>query len=404
MRHGNRRKGFTLVEMLVVIAIIGILVALLLPVLARAREAARDTSCKNNLRQFGMGFMLHAERDPQSRLCTGAYDFRRDGCVDTWGWVADLMKIGAANPNEMRCPTSQLLGLEKLNDLLGLDTSDTTSAPKDGAPLERLNTGVCSAFFGTSPVAPGTPERRAIVQKLVNDGFNTNYSSSWYFARTGPKLDASAGTPITRAGLKGFGGTIGGLSLRVVEASPIVTSAIPLLGDTAPGDADEAVLADDIPGFLSTGARLGETMNDGPAFWNDSNNIVLMPTGTNVIEAVRGDVLPVPSSDPLGPSANSTHGGTDGVLWLQDMRDWYATHGSGRQLTANILMADGSVKQIYDFNSDRYLNPGFPIDASLVTNPAAIGYVDNQVEAAPTDIYAGPFIDSTISKGNFEAQ
>lgn len=399
MRHRNRRKGFTLVEMLVVIAIIALLVALLLPVLARAREAARDATCKNNLRQFGMGFALHAERDPQGRLCTGAYDYRRDGCVDTYGWVADLMKIGAAVPNEMRCPTNQILGLEKLNDLLGFNTSDD---PKDGAPTSRLNTGACAAFFNGA--APGTPERRAIVQKLVNDGYNTNYSSSWYFARTGPKLDSTAGAPVTRAGLKGFAGTIGGLSQRVVEASPIVSSAIPLLGDAAPGDANEAILGDDIPGFLTTGARLGETMNDGPAFWNDSDNILLMPAGTNVIDAVAGDILPVPNSDPLGPSRNSTHGGSDGILWLQDMRDWYATHGSGRQLSANILMADGSVKVVYDVNGDRFLNPGFPIDPSLVSSPASIGYVDNQVEAAPTGVYAGPFIDSTIQKGNFEAQ
>ncbi len=400
MKYRDKRKGFTLVEMLVVIAIIAILVALLLPVLARAREAARDTSCKNNLRQFGMGFSLHADRDPQSRLCTGAYDYRRDGCVDTWGWVADLMKIGAAVPNEMRCPSNQLLGLEKLNDLLGFNTSDD---PKDGAPTERLDTGACTAFF-SGGAAPGTPERRAVVQKLVNDGFNTNYSSSWFFARTGPKLDSTAGASVTRAGLKGFAGTIGGLSYRIVEGSDVVSSAIPLLGDTAPGDADEAILGDDIPGFLAIGARLGETMNDGPAFWNDADNIVLMPTGTDVIAATNGDQLPVPNSDPLGPSQNATHGGADGILWLQDMRDWYAVHGSGRQLTANVLMADGSVKVLIDFNSDRFLNPGFPIDPSLISNPASIGYVDNQVEAGPAFVYGGPWIDPTIGKGIFEAQ
>lgn len=88
MLHLNRRKrGFTLIELLVVIAIIAILIALLLPAVQQAREAARRSQCKNNLKQIGVA--LHNYHETYSTFPPGW--IRHANNWESWGWSVYIL-------------------------------------------------------------------------------------------------------------------------------------------------------------------------------------------------------------------------------------------------------------------------------------------------------------------------
>src|SRR5262245_16393385 len=84
----TRKRGFTLVELLVAITIVGVLAGLLLPAIQAAREAARRAQCSNNLKQIGIALQSYHSAH---RSCPAGYVSAVDGAgTETgpgWGWA-----------------------------------------------------------------------------------------------------------------------------------------------------------------------------------------------------------------------------------------------------------------------------------------------------------------------------
>jgi prepilin-type N-terminal cleavage/methylation domain-containing protein len=96
-RTGGRQGGFTLLELLIIIAIICVLAGMLLPALNRARGLAQRTTCLNNLRQLGMAWMAYNDEN-EGRLVES---FPGKTQINPYAWVLGNMQ----NASEARNPT-----------------------------------------------------------------------------------------------------------------------------------------------------------------------------------------------------------------------------------------------------------------------------------------------------------
>lgn len=90
-----KRRGFTLIELLVVIAILAILMALLLPAIQTAKEKARESRCKSNMRQIANAMMIFATEHDEHLPAGGACD--RNGKWD-WTWGGNVISVPTTDP------------------------------------------------------------------------------------------------------------------------------------------------------------------------------------------------------------------------------------------------------------------------------------------------------------------
>ncbi|MCC9601902.1 DUF1559 domain-containing protein [Stieleria sp. JC731] len=423
------RRGFTLIELLVVVTIIAVLAALLLPSLTKAREAARSRRCTANLRNIGIALLVFADRSADDSLTTGAFDFKRSGCVDTWGWVADGVSTGQMSQDNILCPSSPSRGSEKILELYGLETNDGRS-DLTGNLRSRWEDGVCgdcefkqiagpdTCGDGFASTAELTAARVELVSRaFLGRGYNNNYATSWFLINTMPRVRIDTTGVLRTAGevaaegLKGLRETMGPLRLQYLELTPHPSSTIALMGDAGPGDIDEAISPVDFEytpegvfaagdsdrrTFINRGSLLSESINDGPAYYRSSDRKLKLIGSSNsrLAKQWKCDSELLECRPPTGGSGNQ--------FYLQSTLSWLTLHGGGSGW-ANFLFADGSVRQIHDLNGDHYLNPGFGIPETLTEDEYdRLGYRSSERELHPAQFFNGVFLVPELIRGEFQ--
>lgn len=174
----SQKRGFTLIELLVVIAIIAILIALLLPAVQQAREAARRSTCKNNLKQLALA--LHNYHDTHRVFPPGYIDSDITAGDTAAGDDRNLLGWGAMIlPFVDQAPLYKSIGTATTNFSLDWPTNAITQAktilpaficPSD--PMEGLNTDLKQSgqLVGKSNYAASTVDSLSLGMFYANSG------------------------------------------------------------------------------------------------------------------------------------------------------------------------------------------------------------------------------------------
>lgn len=193
------RRGFTLIELLVVIAIIAVLIALLLPAVQQAREAARRSQCKNNLKQIGLA--LHNYHDAFNVFCPGSIYQTGSGIPGTtpqynnWGWSSFISPYLELSNSYHAMRVGELKMTQAISDPVILATMQKPVSvfrcPSDVGPA--LNTAVP---FSSSSGSINLPISNYVAsngsysfrQMLGDPRVSTNYNNG-FFAGCGPNVN-----------------------------------------------------------------------------------------------------------------------------------------------------------------------------------------------------------------------
>ena len=167
MRHS--RRGFTLIELLVVIAIIAVLIALLLPAVQQAREAARRTQCKNNLKQLGLA--MHNYHDTFLVFPPGQFQPLAKDHGNTSTTFLVLTSFSGASTNRS-CWMQRILPYIDQAPLFNTFAPMMSGPAGYAANWPGANTILPALMCPTDPSGP----KNATASGLANQGFSGNYS------------------------------------------------------------------------------------------------------------------------------------------------------------------------------------------------------------------------------------